>query len=74
MVILDEHTHMGVDQKALARNYVFGNHSSGLKNPPRKIGEGVCKINCLFFLAEDSALVSWRYACALTCLQTRHPC
>ena len=63
---------MGVDQKVLARSYVFGDHSSWLKFLRERSAMEFAKET--YFFAKDSALDSWRHACALTYLQTPLPC
>ena len=61
-----------VDEKVLARSYVFGDHSSWLKSLRERSAMEFAKET--FFSAKDSALDSWRHACALTYLQTPLPC
>ena len=63
---------MGVVQKVLARSYVFGDHSSWLKSLRERSAMEFAKET--YFFAKDSALDSWRHACALTLLQTPLPC
>ena len=63
---------MGVDQKVLARSYVFGDHSSWLKFLRERSAMEFAKE--AYFFAKGSALNSWRPACALTYLQTPLPC
>ena len=63
---------MGVDQKVLARSYVFGDHSSWLKSLRERSAMEFAKET--YFFAKDSALNSWRPACALAYLQTPLPC
>ena len=65
--------YMGVDQKVLARSYVFGDHSSWLKFLRERSAMEFAK-ETSFFFAKDSVLDSWRHACALTYLQTPLPC
>ena len=64
--------HLGVDQKVLARSYVFGDHSSWLKSLRERSAMEFAKETYCF--AKDSALDSWRHACALTYLQIPLPC
>ena len=66
------HCYVGVDQKVLARSYVFGDHSSWLKSLRERSAMEFAKET--YFFAKDSALNSWRPACALAYLQTPLPC
>ena len=60
--------YVGVDQKVLARSYVFGDHSSWLKSLRERSAMEFAKETYFF------ALDSWSHACALTYLQTPLPC
>ena len=51
--------HMGVDQKVLARSYVFGDHSSLFKSLRERSAMEFAKET--LFSATDSALGSWRH-------------
>ena len=51
---------MGVDQKVLARSYVFGDHSSLFKSLRERSAMEFAK-ETSFFFAKDSALGSWRH-------------
>ena len=50
---------MGVDQKVLARSYVFGDHSCLSKSLRERSAMEFAKET--FFFAKDSALGSWRH-------------